>query len=313
MDKSDILSDVLATLRLSSDLYFRADFGGPFSVEVPAERRLIRFHLVRHGTCWIRTGRDLEAAQLGEGDLAIVPNGALQILSDTPSAQPEALADVLAASPPDADGTLRLDAGPQQVRLLCGFCSFDEDMEHPAIAALPALVVLRHQDLGAEPWLATTLKLMMLEADLGSQGMEGILSRLMETVLIQTLRRMAFANNGSENNQGYMAALKDPRLSRALMAVHGQPEEPWTIDRLATIAGMSRAQFAKRFTACVGITPIDYLTSWRLMKARRMLRDSDMAIAEIASRCGYASLPSFSRRFKTTFGVGPGGFRRVFR
>ena len=73
---------------------------------------------------------------------------------------------------------------------------------------------------------------------------------------------------------------------------------------------MSRARFAERFTRRVGLAPIAYLTHWRLMKARRLLRESDLSTEEIAARCGYASLPSFTRRYKAAFGVGPGAYRR---
>jgi len=73
---------------------------------------------------------------------------------------------------------------------------------------------------------------------------------------------------------------------------------------------MSRGGFSERFTRVVGSPPIEYLRRWRLIKARALLASSGLDMAEIAERCGYRSVPSFSRRFKTAFGVGPGRFRR---
>jgi transcriptional regulator GlxA family with amidase domain len=110
---------------------------------------------------------------------------------------------------------------------------------------------------------------------------------------------------------GYMAALADPRLAKALTAIHDAPHRPWTIAELAVRSGLSRAVFAEKFTAAVGQPPIAYLTNWRLINARRLLRESDLGTAEIARRCGYQSLPSFTRRFKAVFQIGPGAYRRT--
>jgi transcriptional regulator GlxA family with amidase domain len=112
---------------------------------------------------------------------------------------------------------------------------------------------------------------------------------------------------------GYLAALADPQLSQALAAIHQQPGIAWTIGALARRAGMSRARFALRFGAVVGVAPIAYLTTWRLMKARALLANSTLDMAEIAARCGYASVPSFTRRFKQAVGIGPGAWRRSAR
>jgi len=311
MNKTDILSDVLATLRLRGGLYFRAELKGTFAVEVPRDRRLIRFHLVRRGACRVGVREAAAPVPLTEGDLAIVPHGSAQVLANGPERRAVPLAELLRACPLDEAGVLRYGEGEGGVALLCGFCEFDEAIEHPVIAQLPDLIVLRSRDLGAEPWIATALRLMVLEADLGAQGSSGILVRQLETLLIQSLRRLP--RGGGEAGSGTMAALADPQLSKALLAMHRAPEEPWTIDRLARLAGMSRARFAKAFAATLGEAPIGYLTRWRLMKARRLLRESALSTDEIARRCGYASLPSFSRRFKAAFGLGPGGYRRQAR
>ena len=194
------------------------------------------------------------------------------------------------------------DDGPR-TELLCGFCQFDEAVDHPVLASMPGLVVLRSRHLAAEPWTLATLRLMALEADMAAQGTTGVLSRLIEILFIQTLRPTASSTELADN--GYGAALTDIHLARALKAVHSHPGEVWTVQSLARIAGMSRTRFAERFTALVGLPPIEYLTHWRLMKARMLLRTTDLDMQEIADRCGYASVPSFSRRFKQAFGTGP--------
>ena len=141
--------------------------------------------------------------------------------------------------------------------------------------------------------------------------MNGILARLLEVLFIQTVRRVSVGLDYKTN--GFIAALSDSQLSRALQAIHNQPETPWKISDLAKISGMSRARFADKFVEVVGVPPIGYLTTWRLMKARLLLINSDLDIGEISIRCGYASVPSFSSRFKKSFNIGPGAFRRSYR
>ncbi|WP_282609499.1 AraC family transcriptional regulator [Pelagibius sp. Alg239-R121] len=309
MDNSDVLSDVFSTLRIHSELYFQAELRDGFSIELPPEKRRVRFHLVQQGHCWLRVPGQVER-ELNEGDLAIVPDGAGQILSSGPQIDPIPLAEVLAAGALD-QGLLRYGSGERRARLLCGFCHFDEAIDHPVLTSLPALLLVRAGDLGAEPWTAAALRLLSMEADLKAQGSKGILTRLLEIVFIQSVRRMKAELE--DEPAGFIAALHDVKLSKALQAIHNEPQVKWTIGGLAKLAGMSRARFAERFTATVGVPPVGYLTHWRLSKARNWLASSELDMAEIASRCGYASVPSFSKRFKEVFGVGPGAYRRSSR
>lgn len=306
--KTDVISEVFAALRIRSGLYFRAELGTGIAVQVPQERRLIRFHLVLRGQCRIVVA-GLPPVALAEGDIALIPDGAAQTVAAGPTTGPVsvavALGDAIAAGALK-DGVLRGGEGPPQAVLLCGFCRFDEGIGHPALAGLPPLIALRIADLGAEPWLAATLKLLALEAGLDGPGGSAILGRLIEVAVIQASRRLAATAAGN----GFVAALADPALARALQAMHAAPETPWRVGDLAARAGMSRARFADRFAALVGLPPIEYLTRWRLLKARALLADSGLGLDDIAERCGYASLPSFSRQFKARFGLGPGAFRR---
>lgn len=307
MERLDILTEVFSTLRLRSEIYFKAELGGRFAVEIPSDRNLVRFHLVLEGGCWVGAGSLAEPVFLPRGGLAVIPNGRGHVMSSRPGLDPVPLERLVEGLDLSGFPVLRRGEGPDPVRLLCGFCSFDEAVEHPVLSHLPEIVVLRPGELGGEPWIAAGLELMARETDLAEQGMRGILSRLLEIVFIQIVRRM---NLGQGEAPGYMSALRDPSLSQALLAIHRTPEARWTVALLAREAGMSRAMFAREFAARVGLAPLSYLTNWRLMKARQLLRRTDHSLAEVAARCGYASLPSFSRRFKAAFGTGPGAFRK---
>ncbi|HEX6956942.1 MAG TPA: AraC family transcriptional regulator [Ferrovibrio sp.] len=306
-DKSDVLSEVFSALRIRSEIYFRAALGEGAAVLVPPEKRRVRFHLVLQGQCWVGTGGSAPI-QLSEGDIVLIPNGASQVVSADRDAKPMALQDAIRGGGL-RDGVLRGGDGALRAMLLCGFCRFDESIDHPVLANLPPVIHLCLSDLDAEPWLAATLKLLALEAGLDAQGTTAVVGRLIEVVVIQATRRLAAAQLGN----GFIFALSDAGLSRALRAIHRMPEKAWSVGDLAGQAGMSRARFADRFTETVGMPPIEYLTRWRLMKARALLADTALSIDSIAEQCGYASLPSFSRRFKNQFGVGPGAFRRSQR
>jgi len=307
MNHQDVFSEVFSTLRLQSNLYFRAQFSGEFSIEIPREPRTVRFHLVREGECYLKVP-GIQPVLIRKGDLALVPDGASQSLCSTADLKPVSLSKVLDDNGIE-NGTLKYGKGAEQMSLLCGYCSFDEAVDHPILTELPALMVINPFELESEPSATMALELLSLEAEHEEPGMTGILSRMLEIIFIQSVRRITASQVGSQ--RGFIAALRDPKLSKALSIIHTKPEESWTINNLAQKAGMSRARFADRFTNIVGIPPISYLTKWRLMKSRSLLSTTNLKMEEIASRCGYASTSAFSRRFKEEFQVGPGAYRKA--
>ncbi len=308
----DVLSDVFQTLRLRSDVYFTAQFASDYAVMIPAEGKRIRFHLVRDGACWLTNEDGSDPVSLRAGDIAIVPNGVGHVLSDTKGLQPVLLPAVLAGTALDpSSGILSYGTGRSSATVLCGFCAFDEDVRHPIFNTMPDRIVLARNEAATRPSLGTTLRLLCEEADQAQAGTVGILSRLMEIVLVQTLRHL-----GGESHEGqphFLSALADRNLSKAMQAMHLRPEIPWTTSLLAQQAGMSRTRFSIKFSASVGEPPMTYLANWRLAKARVMLSDTNLTIDEIGRRCGYQSLSAFTRRFKSVFGDGPGTFRRHLR
>lgn len=103
----------------------------------------------------------------------------------------------------------------------------------------------------------------------------------------------------------------DERVGRALAAVEARPEERWTVARLAKIAGLSRAAFARRFAAEVGVPPLQHVTAVRMRRAAEMLAETEASLAEIAVSVGYASEFALSRAFHRLVGVPPGAYRRL--
>jgi AraC-like DNA-binding protein len=110
-------------------------------------------------------------------------------------------------------------------------------------------------------------------------------------------------------SDGWLGALQDPRIGRAIALIHRDPSRPWTVASLAAEAAMSRSAFAGRFTDLVGEPVMHYATRWRMQTASRWLKEEDVTIAEAASRLGYESEAAFSRAFKRFVGVSPGAAR----
>ena len=306
----DLLSDVFSSLRLSGDLYFRTEFSGDWGETIPPDRRTIRFHLVARGHCWVAVDGTTEPVLLNEGDFALIPHGASQTLSSAPEQDPVHLADLMNDDNPDSDGVLRYgsrDHGPQ-CRLVCGFCSFDEQLNHPLFLGLPPIIILGAQSTGDSPWLAEAVRVTTMEANLADVGMRDIISRLIEVLFIQGIRHQL--RSSSSDGNPFLMTITDKKLRAAIHTMHEHFEDDWTISRLAETAGMSRTQFARRFKDVLNQTPMQYLTDWRLQKARQWLKQTGSSVAEIGLRSGYQSLPSFTRRFAERFGVSPAAFRR---
>jgi transcriptional regulator GlxA family with amidase domain len=109
---------------------------------------------------------------------------------------------------------------------------------------------------------------------------------------------------------GWAAAITDPVVHEALQHIHQRPANPWTVESLAAGVGLSRAAFARRFSALTGQPPLTYLTWWRMVLASRLLRSSDVSLDTVAGQVGYASEFAFAKAFKRHFGIAPGGYRR---
>jgi AraC family transcriptional activator of mtrCDE len=303
----DLLSDIISTIELRSTLYFRAELTAPFSIAVPEDSNVIRFHVANAGPCYVSltTG---EYAMMQAGDLVLVSRGAAHVLSDARSERPAALADVLYAAGFDGSGPMKFGGGGPRTSLVCGQFGFGHEVMHPVVGSLPPLVHLRGDAEHRYAWLEQLLVYMDRETAARSAAWEEVVKRISEIVFVYVLRE--FMSQQAPSTAA-LAALSDPQLGKALSAIHAQPEVEWTVDELAQRAAMSRSIFADRFREALGMTPARYLASWRMHKARALLERSEKSIREIAFEVGYASEPTFNRTFKEQFGAPPGRYRRA--
>ena len=189
------------------------------------------------------------------------------------------------------------------VSIICATFEFGIGQGNPLQAALPDLFILRLAD---SPTLELTLEQLFRESAATHCGRDAILDRLSEITLILVLRDLM---DHQRLDIGLLAGLSDPKLRRAINAIHERPDQDWTLDKLAEAALMSRARFAQRFHEVVGITPGAYLSDWRLGLAKSMLLKG-ASIQTIALDVGYGSASALSRVFSNRCGMSPTQWRR---
>lgn len=191
----------------------------------------------------------------------------------------------------------------------CARLDFDGGMAHPLVRGLPPLVAL---PLDRVPGLALSLELLFCETDQARCGQRLLTDRLFEIVVIQLLRWLLDHPEEAGIRPGFITGLSEPRLARALVAMHDTPGHPWTLARMAERAGMSRTAFANTFRTWVGQTPADYLADWRIALAQRDLRRG-RPITALAEELGYANASALSRAFTAKVGASPRDWMKQVR
>jgi AraC-like DNA-binding protein len=139
-------------------------------------------------------------------------------------------------------------------------------------------------------------------------GGEAVITRLADVLIIQAIRWWMESDPSAQS--GWLGALRDDQIGRALSLIHGDPSRDWTVAALADELAMSRSAFAARFTELVGEPVMRYVTRWRMRVAVNALRDEGATVAELAERLGYRSEAAFARAFKRVTGVAPGAVKR---
>jgi transcriptional regulator GlxA family with amidase domain len=138
-----------------------------------------------------------------------------------------------------------------------------------------------------------------------------MLERLSEMLFIDAMRR--YLGTLPEGSQGWLAALRDRFVGRALALLHAAPDEPWTVEELGRRVGLSRSTLHERFAKLIGQAPMQYLAQWRIQAGATLLRDTTFTVAAVAQQVGYESEASFARAFKRLMGQPPALWRRQAR
>lgn len=266
---ADLLSHVLAQLRLTGDKVKATSLPADHLVQLNPE--MAHVVVIKEGELTVNTD-DGQTMQVRTGELLLLPHGPKEVRLTT-TGTPATIID-------------------------CSFW-FDPESRHGTALALPPRIHVREEDCAA--WLRPIVGFMMAEAADHQAGAALMVSRLIDLVVIRTLRSWVHQGHTS----GWLGGLVDARIARTVKAIHEKPRERWSIDALAGIAGMSRSSFYERFTALVGRSPLRYSNEWRLALARELLSKGDARVGQVGLSVGYRSEAAFSRAYKALYGHSP--------
>ncbi|MEV5559804.1 AraC family transcriptional regulator [Nonomuraea wenchangensis] len=300
----DVVSDAISAVHLGHPWFQRVRASGSWCARLDAYDGA-GFHVVLKGNCRLLTDGGASVS-LGVGDAVLLPHGTGHVIADARldaevaarKAVPfeQWLGETSPRARPDRDGT----------EMICGRYWLDCSRMHPLMTELPEVVHLPSR-VGTHLELRAAIDLLAGELDEARPGSCVALPNLLDLLLVYMIRAwMTETTSGA-----WPSALGDSVTAAALRAMHSHPAAPWSIDRLAAEAGVSRPTLARRFTTLVGRPPMAYLTWWRVILAATLLRDTKETLATIADRVGYGSPYALSHAFQREFGTTPGRYREA--
>lgn len=312
--ETDPLAEALQGLRMEGVFYCRSDFTAPWALRLPPLPGCLLFHVVTAGRCWLDIpGEPTRLLQLG--DLVLVPCSAgagasaqghrLSSATGVPAVD---LFDIPREVSSGCYEAIRYGAGGEATQMMCGAIRFEQPAARHLVSLLPRVLHIESWRPPHPEWMHQTLRFMAAEAQQLRPGGEAVLTRLADVLVIQALR--AWMEQAPAGGGGWLGALKDRHIGRALARLHREPARAWTLAGLAEAACMSRSAFAARFTALVGVPPMQYLAQWRMQLAHGELQAGQASVGELCQRLGYRSEAAFSRAFKRCIGLPPGTVRR---
>lgn len=303
---ADPLGEALHLLRLTGTLYCRAELTAPWGLALPPFEGCMVLLVVTAGRCWLEL-EGTEPILLHQGSLALVPRAIAQYARSEPNATAEPLFDIPVEEVSERYEIMRYGGGGEFTHITCGVMRFDHVAAEHLIALLPEVLLVDTLGEDDDSWLQSTLRFISREARELRPGGETVITRLADILVIQMIR--SWIDSAPEADQGWLAALRDEQVGRAMASMHREPAREWTVASLASEVGMSRSAFSARFTHLVGESAMRYLTRWRMQLARTYLREKPEPLSVLAERVGYQSEAAFCRAFKRVFGVPPGSVR----
>ncbi len=305
---TDPLSGLLNRLCNAEWLTGISSFPSPWAIEVPAD--YLSFYVVTAGETqlWLAE-RDRQPVTVRTGSYVLLTHGTSHRVYDQASSPQRPWKEAFYRSPAERHQPIN-GSGVTMVHghfplASLGRSRFDE--------LLPALVQL---DTTTAPMLASVAPMLELsrhEQRAAVAGWQTVVGQIVKTLFVQAIRSLVLSNRGDANDAEHsnlFHATLDVAIGPVLAVLHDCPEKPWTVTTLARRAHMARSAFSERFRQAVGQPPLKYLTEYRIHKACRLLRDTQLGVKEIAVTVGYESASSFSNAFKRWVGLAPADYRK---
>ena len=298
----DPISSIFSLLTVQSALTARIELRGPWALRFSSYQH-VKFTGVLEGEFWLWFEDGTPPLKLETGDFYLMTRGLPYCTGSDPTLTPEDGRAFLArhAGP---EGIVRSGDGGRIAIATGGRFTFEGDSSDLLLNLLPPLVHIPAGAPGAAP-LRAVLELLRLESATALPGASVVSASLASLILIQILRaHLATAAPAA----GWLGALADPRIGKALTLMHAQFARCWKVEELASEVAISRTAFAERFRRLVGVPPLAYLIDWRMSVAGAALK-AGASLSQVAQQVGYGSDAAFSAAFKRATGHSPGQYR----
>ena len=303
----DPLSDLVGSMSIQEAVYKRLEATAPWGVHYSGDTGpRIRFGLVLRGSALLKFENLRRTFSLSAGDLFIfVLNHEPFTLMDRPRSAVVASSEVLKLEL--NNGVIHFGGGGPLTTLVAGSFGMSAFGAPLISGILPRFLHLRLEQNRSHDFQSV---LDLLAAETAQPGMasSSLISCLYESLFVYAIR--AYASSSAAPPKGWLAAMSDNHLSKAIKAMHSGLDRIWSVELLAREARMSRSAFALKFKAVLGQTPLEYLTRWRMFKAGSLIRSNNASFSDVASAVGYESEGSFSRVFRREMGIAPREYRR---
>jgi AraC-like DNA-binding protein len=241
----------------------------------------------------------MKIVQLMEGDVAFLPKGKPHFIAHSATTECADMKIIPGSHCMHTD----IPDDEADVRVLCGIFQPVEDFQHPLFLTLPEFIHARFsEDTKKRSWGSHAAYAIDKATELRSPGMDVLIDRLHEVLFIQLLQQHY---SGYSPSDTFYCSRNAPRIYRVLEVIHQNPGSGWTLDSMAELAHMSRSAFTSNFREIVGMSPMSYLTSWRMNSARSLVRTTGLPMKVIAKQTGFRTQAGFNKAFKQFFGIPP--------
>lgn len=301
-ESTDTLGETLYSLRLNGLMYAKSELTAPWGIDMPPMDGKMMFHIVSQGGCWLRFPNK-ESIFLRPGELVLLPRGGGHVIASEEHHEGTPFFDIPVSKLSERFEFMRYGGGGEETLLTCGVLSFDHVAGQKLVSQLPQFIHMKNENGQLPGQIQPLIEIMAQEAKTLGAGGETVVAHLADIIVIQAIRY--WVEHAQEASKGWLGALKDPKIGKALAVIHAKPESSWTVDRLAEQVGMSRSGFSARFTEVIGTSVKQYVTEWRMSLARMKIMQSPVTLADLAEELGYQSEAAFSRAYKRVMGVPP--------
>ena len=315
-DRSAALSNALAQIRLSGAIFLHSEYTEPWAYEsmasqdmaavlAPDAARIVIFHVVVSGSCWIEAGSHKVWAH--EGDVIVLPYNDQHRMGGHQVAELVPISRLIDPPPWKTLPHIVHGLGGARSELVCGYLACDDRLFDPGLGVFPPVFVVTPPEGPVGSWVKASSDLVLQQTSQVTTDRIAAPTDIPQLLLREVLKlHLATA---PATDTGWLAALHDPVVAPALAAIHGDPGRKWTLADLARGAAVSSTVLDQRFRSVLGLAPIRYLTGWRMHVAEDLLRTTTLPVAAIAPRVGYESEEAFSRAFKRAHEMAPSVWR----